>query len=468
MDLPLSIFLWVFWYGFTVAVILIDQRRRKARAQVSDEVDIAQFEDMSIWPYLVMGLLCGALPLPLYFYATRKSAVGVLLGLGFVVASFAVTLPIAIGGQAISSRVAFSRTTKACEAGTGDPTRCRYTAMELFDRKDPDRAMAILAKGCEGGDFDECSLAQLHYEQGTDGVAKDADKAAAITKQEAAMCAANHAASPYCGMFDTPSSPNDAGIADSAPPAVVASATPTSIYCHAVMNADCPDGSGEGDKLAQAFATRCGRELDASLARGRIKTTDSEAAACATAHAAHKPKSSKEAHPHHDACNAFVEGLVAKGGACRSPYECQSHLACVGFTNDSDGKCVDPPKVGEACGSAPSKDMIVAIDIGDHPECGKTGFCEFDKCVARKPANAKCSSNTECVHGLACHVGKCGSPKLSAENGPCVNSHDCHAGLACQSSKCTAEKPAGAACKADVECKGLCDNGACKAVCGSG
>src|SRR5689334_10932200 len=76
---------WAVWWGGIVAIIKIDQKRRDAAMRAAGDVN---FEDKSVLPYLVLGVICGGLVLPVYFWTTRKTGVGVLIGIGlaFVVA----------------------------------------------------------------------------------------------------------------------------------------------------------------------------------------------------------------------------------------------------------------------------------------------------------------------------------------------------------------------------------------------
>lgn len=85
-QLVLQVIAWLLWSASVVTVIKVDQRRRAAAAAARpDEVDVTRFEDKSVTPYLVLSFFCGALVLPVYFWATRKSAKGVLLGIAWTV-----------------------------------------------------------------------------------------------------------------------------------------------------------------------------------------------------------------------------------------------------------------------------------------------------------------------------------------------------------------------------------------------
>ena len=87
-----TIICWVVLWGSMAAIIRIDQGQRANQAKAQGLPD---FQDKSIVPFLLMGLICGALILPVYFYTTRKNAIGVLIGLGWTVAAFALAFGVA-------------------------------------------------------------------------------------------------------------------------------------------------------------------------------------------------------------------------------------------------------------------------------------------------------------------------------------------------------------------------------------
>ena len=67
----------VYWGGMA-AIIHIDGKRQHEKARAAGSVD---FMDRSPLPYMLLGVLCGPLPLIFYFGTTRKSVGGWLLGL---------------------------------------------------------------------------------------------------------------------------------------------------------------------------------------------------------------------------------------------------------------------------------------------------------------------------------------------------------------------------------------------------
>jgi hypothetical protein len=69
----------VAYWGGMAGLIWLDAERQRAAARAAGAVD---FIDRRIWPYMVMGLICGPLPLIFYFGTTRKSAAGWAIGIG--------------------------------------------------------------------------------------------------------------------------------------------------------------------------------------------------------------------------------------------------------------------------------------------------------------------------------------------------------------------------------------------------
>ena len=88
-----SIITWFVYFGLTVGVILLDGKMQREKAAREGSVD---FMDRSPWGYIVFGLLCGPLPLIFYFGATRKNAMGWLLGVGAAVGVYVMTVIVAV------------------------------------------------------------------------------------------------------------------------------------------------------------------------------------------------------------------------------------------------------------------------------------------------------------------------------------------------------------------------------------
>lgn len=95
MSALLTLLCWITWWGGVVLVIKIDQKRRDAAIKAEGNVN---FEDKSVTPYLALGLLCGGLVLPVYFYATRKTGISAVWGVLWCLAVTAVTFVVAFMG----------------------------------------------------------------------------------------------------------------------------------------------------------------------------------------------------------------------------------------------------------------------------------------------------------------------------------------------------------------------------------
>ena len=103
MSSPIvTILTWFVYFGLTVGTILVDGKMQRDKAQASGGVD---FMDRSPWGYIALGLICGPLPLVLYFGATRKSALGWLMGFGAAFLVYVMTVVAAVALQLVFSRV---------------------------------------------------------------------------------------------------------------------------------------------------------------------------------------------------------------------------------------------------------------------------------------------------------------------------------------------------------------------------
>lgn len=99
MDNPIARFAgWGTWVLILMAVIFIDQKRR---ANATDQYGYAVSDDISMVNYIIAGVFCGGLVFPFYLWATRKSALGVLLGLGFAAIAFVVAGAVTVAAAAV-------------------------------------------------------------------------------------------------------------------------------------------------------------------------------------------------------------------------------------------------------------------------------------------------------------------------------------------------------------------------------
>ncbi|MGH7294440.1 MAG: hypothetical protein ACRELB_05895, partial [Polyangiaceae bacterium] len=176
--------------------------------------------------------------------------------------------------------------------------------------------------------------------------------------------------------------------------------------------------------------------------------------------------------------------LQAAGAPCAVDFECQDGLACVGWTGASDGHCAPPGDAGAACEQSPDASSALDIDygFGSHPPCAAGAYCATPLCKSQGASGTACSTDTSCLSGTDCHLGKCSAVGPAADGGTCDTKADCQQGLYCAQGdggalpgQCLPRLPAGGACTATGdECKGLCvlgdggKSGICTALCGSG
>jgi hypothetical protein len=252
--------------------------------------------------------------------------------------------------------------------------------------------------------------------------------------------------------------------------------------CSAEEVASMQGGFGAG--LTRGITRACVNRLSEAVKEGRVKVDDGAAVTCLGEHVAASTRHDADPAIEKKSCTDAIDGQVPRGGACRQPWECATGLACVGYSKIAEGKCQDPPSVGQACGEAKENVDLIALDLGDHPACAAGARCSFHRCEARKKAGDDCMQDVECPESLACRAGKCGKPDKLAEGAACAQEKDCGPHLYCADAphqfppkklgKCTPEKKAGEACKDDDECRGTCHaaadggGGACVSFCGSG
>lgn len=204
--------------------------------------------------------------------------------------------------------------------------------------------------------------------------------------------------------------------------------------------------------------------------------------------------------PPPDCYDAF-DGQVAEGGACTSPWQCQS-LRCDFDACDVPGTCAPAAAPGEACDrSTPCRPGSSCTDVGgaltcvawetppapvgegadcSAAPCADAFRCDGDQtpstCVARLSDGEPCSSSEECRWGSDCESTPDGSfcdreprPGDGCEPG----SHECVSGAYCTDAGTCAAYPHVAgdcgvtAAGEDVPCiDGWCDaegDGTCKA-----
>ena len=247
------------------------------------------------------------------------------------------------------------------------------------------------------------------------------------------------------------------------------------------------------DMVLQEFKGTCEMQLQASVTKARVTIDGTAASQCeqavqmlaANGFCWSALDNNKQSSPIFGSapCNGVVAGLVDAGQPCAQSYECKDGLTCVGWSPSADGVCQAPGAAGSACSYAADAGAIIPFDygFGNHPDCAAGNFCSGSTCKAQGASGANCGLDTECVTGLTCHLGKCGSGTPSGMGGPCVDAFDCQSGLYCApgdggaQGTCQMREAAGGACtQSGNECKGYCappdsgTTGTCAAICGSG
>jgi len=120
-------------------------------------------------------------------------------------------------------------------------------------------------------------------------------------------------------------------------------------------------------------------------------------------------------------CPGLVQGRVAAGGACTTPFECASGASC-NLEGGCPGVCVALAAAGEAC-------------VGDDLPCADGLVCDDGKCEAA-PVQGDACANGRCGTGLACVQGLCAALVPAGKSGKC--------GMV--------ETTVGAMCPIDTEC----------------
>ncbi len=97
-------------------------------------------------------------------------------------------------------------------------------------------------------------------------------------------------------------------------------------------------------------------------------------------------------------------GTLSDGAVCQTDDQCAGG-ACSVLPFESCGHCVEAPGLKEPCGSVGSG-------------CAMGLVCGFQNvCVRASERGQSCRSSTDCVAGLVCRSGQCGSP--AEEGGDC-------------------------------------------------
>ena len=274
---------------------------------------------------------------------------------------------------------------------------------------------------------------------------------------------------------------------DAAPPAAAGTTTPEA-FCRGIFGASlftpdpkCSEAEnaveeGTYGKLLRMQITNCKTELEASVARSRVKLDSAAGATCISAIRDGEHRHDRVDHWKTKACDGYINGAQASGAACRQTWECAAPLACSGFTREKDGVCKEPPTAKNApCGAVVSQgEARYDLVIGTRKECGAGSYCFVGECTLQAAAGGACTADKQCLDGLACRAGLCAKPDRLAAGASCKTVEDCAPGLTClhdraaKTAACGPQKAAGTPCEDDDDCKGRCKNNACVSWCKSG
>ena len=78
LPLLFAVAMFLVYWGGMAGIIWYDGKRQREKARAAGSVD---FLDRSPLPYMLLGVLCGPLPLMFYFGTTRKSVGGWIMGI---------------------------------------------------------------------------------------------------------------------------------------------------------------------------------------------------------------------------------------------------------------------------------------------------------------------------------------------------------------------------------------------------
>lgn len=143
---------------------------------------------------------------------------------------------------------------------------------------------------------------------------------------------------------------------------------------------------------------------------------------------------------------------VTAMGACASPDDCVTGLACVG------GRCETHfGKAGDTCETSTNR------YCGTDFFCNQTSSSGVGVCAPLRSSGATCETSNQCARGLFCvdlgAAGECRA-RINAGGG-CAESAVCADELYCSNNSCTYKKSEGASCASSDECLASCSSGVC-------
>jgi hypothetical protein len=178
-----------------------------------------------------------------------------------------------------------------------------------------------------------------------------------------------------------------------------------------------------------------------------------------------------------EACDHFLVGAVAAGGACDGSSQCQPGMSCRSST------CVVMPTDGQACLDYSCADGLYCGDQVCHTKkgaggscadtsaaCGDNLFCDGNDqiCKGRLSAGGDCSGNSGgCGDNLYCStLAKQTCQSYPGSGGDCTDSYgSCADGYYCDTTKhCVAKLGEGQSCTESSQCQSdKCSSSTCAA-----
>ncbi len=142
----------VFWL-ITAVTIKLDDKRAKAKAAAAGTQD---FADRRIRSYVLAAFLLGGLVLVLYFWATRRSKKGGLIGAGALAGVVVLTFIVSSIYSVAATTLDYTAGVRACATlSPADPDgdKCTGAAYHFLDKRDE-----FLKAGCAAGEVGPCLI----------------------------------------------------------------------------------------------------------------------------------------------------------------------------------------------------------------------------------------------------------------------------------------------------------------------
>jgi hypothetical protein len=185
LELLAAVVTWLLYFGLSIGIMLVDRKLQAARER---KAGTESYADRRIWPYLVFAFFCGPLPLIMYFYGTRRSGRGALIGLGMAVAHGVV---VSVIGSALMHGALVLEVGRQCGGAppASDGTDCVFKARQLDDA-----GLTYVDGACQRGGLYAC-VALAGYAMG--GLDPDADRTARAKARSLEICK-TRGADPLC------------------------------------------------------------------------------------------------------------------------------------------------------------------------------------------------------------------------------------------------------------------------------